>query len=221
MTERKRTLPNWDDERAVARLADEIIADAERSWRIWTLAVSELSTRRAGDEFDEFRYAEKDAVKAALRGDVAPLAKLLLDENWQRLQPETRKVMSEIMLGKRQSTGRSGRPEMTSEERMAANPIHRAEANADVLKSRLRKLYPGIARAAVRERAMEIVAKRTGVSLEALRRQLNRSRKDLHRIARVSVAELTMEIVAKRTGVSLEALRRQLNHSRKDPHRIS
>jgi hypothetical protein len=191
MTERKRTLPNWDDERAVARLADEIIADAERSWRIWTLAVSELSTRRAGDEFDEFRYAEKDAVKAALRGDVAPLAKLLLDENWQRLQPETRKVMSEIMLGKRrrklmsevmlgkrQSTGRSGRPEMTSEERMAANPIHRAEANADVLKSRLRKLYPGIARAAVRERAMEIVAKRTGVSLEALRRQLNRSRKD-------------------------------------------
>jgi hypothetical protein len=215
MTEQKRTLPDWGDEKGVAKLADEIIADAERSWRIWT----ELSTRRAGDEFDKFRfrYAEKDLVKAALRGDVAPLAKLLLDENWQWLQPETRKVMSEVMLGKRL---RVGRPAMTSEERAATTPIHRAEYEALILKSRLPKLYPGIPRAAVRERAMEIAVKRTGVSLEALRRQLNRSRKDSHRIPRVTVSEVALEVVAKRTGVSLEVLRRELKRLKKDPHRI-
>jgi hypothetical protein len=176
MTERKRTLPKWSDEMGVARLAGEIIADEERRWRIWT----ELSPRGAGDEFakSKFKHAEVIAVKAASRGDVAPLAKLLLDGNWQWLQPETRKAMGEVMLGKRRSTGRSGRPEMTSEERMATNPIHRAEANADVLKSRLRKDPHRIARVSVGECAMEIVAKRFGISLEALRRQLNRSRKD-------------------------------------------
>jgi hypothetical protein len=177
MTERKRTLPKWDDEMSVARLADEIIADAERISRIYT----ELGARYAEDEFDEFRYAEEDVVKAALRGDVASLAKLLLDENWQWLQPETRKLMRDVMLGK--PIRSVGRPKKTAEERSARTPIHRAAADANCLKSRLRELYPAIPRAAVRERAMEIAAKRTGVSLEALRRQLRRSSKDPHRIS--------------------------------------
>jgi hypothetical protein len=132
------------------------------------------------------------------------------------LDPETRKVMSEAMLGKS-----AGRPAMTSEERVATTPIHRAEYEALILQSRLPKVYPGIPRAAVRERAKEIAAKRTGVPPEALRRQLNRSRKDPHRIPRVTVSEVALEVVAKRTGVSLEVLRRELKRLKKDPHRIS
>jgi hypothetical protein len=178
MTERKRTLPDWDDERGVARLADELIAKLERHARAF---LDYGASAIAADEFAKFEHAEATAVKAALRGDVAPLARLLLDENWQWLQPETRKLMSEILLGKRIRS--VGHPKMTAEERRATNPIHRAADEANILKSRLQKLYPGIARAAVRERAMEIVAKRTGVSLEALRRQLRRSSKDPHRIS--------------------------------------
>jgi hypothetical protein len=207
------TPPKWNDEKGVAKLADEIIADAEadaeRISRILTRSVPPPGKLR-------FRFAETDAVNAGLRGDVAPLAKLLLDENWQWLDPETRKVMSEAMLGKS-----AGRPKMTSEKRATTTPIHRAEDEALTLKSRLPEFYPGIPRAAVRERAMEIAAKRTGVPLEALRRQLNRSRKDPHRIPRVTMREVALEVVAKRTGVPLEALRRELKRLKKDPHRIS
>jgi hypothetical protein len=203
------TLPKWNDEKGVAKLADEIIADAEahaeRISRFLTRIVPPPGKLR-------FEFAETDAVKAALRGDVAPLAKLLLDENWQWLDPDTRKVMSEAMLGKS-----AGRPKMTSEKRAATTPIHRAEYEALILQSRLPKVYPEIPRAAVRERAKEIAAKRTGVPLEALRRQLNRSSKDPHRIARVSVSKVAMELVAKRFGVSLETVRRELKRLKKDP----
>ena len=217
----KRTLPDWDDEKGVAKLADEILADEHRSRWIWNDAITR------GPPGDEFRYAERVAVGAAERGDVAPLAELLLDEkNWQRLQPETRKLVTEVMLGKHRSGKRLsvGRPRMTTKGRAARNPIHRAEDAALTLKSRLQQVYPGIARAAVRKRAMEIAAQRTGVSLEALRRQLKRSSNDPHRIPRVSVSKVAMErvaeSVAKRTGVSLEWARRELNRLRKDPHRI-
>jgi hypothetical protein len=176
MTEQKRTLPDWKNERGVARRCDEILAEFERGSQAFLhYGVSRI----AADEFAKFKDAEAAAVEAAKRGDVALLAKLLLDENWQWLHPETRKFMSEIMLGKHQGVGR---PKMSPEARWEKTPTHRAAAEFKLLNRELAKSYPGIPRAAVRERALSIATKRTGVLPETLRNYLDRSKKDRRRI---------------------------------------
>jgi hypothetical protein len=180
MTEQKHTLPAWNNEKDVARLVDEIFAKQERIHRAFLNFGAEAT---AGDEFDElidkFNKAEAAAIKAAERGNVALLAKLLLDENWQWLRPETRELMSEVMLDKWRPVGR---PKMTIAERWRNNAIHRAAAEFNLLKRELAKSYPEIDRAEVYERALNIVVKRTGVSSERLRRYLKRSKNDPHRI---------------------------------------
>jgi hypothetical protein len=179
----KHPLPKWNNEQGVARLADEILAKDERIRQAFLDFVNDSAWADNADEFDKlidkFNKAEAAAVEAAERGNVALLAKLLLDENWQWLRLETREFMSEVMLGKHRSVGH---PKMTPEERRAATATHRAAAEFNLLKSQLAKLYPEIARAAVRERASNIATKRTGVSPRTLENYVRRSKKAPHRI---------------------------------------
>jgi hypothetical protein len=85
----KRTLPNWNDEQAVAELAEAIIARREAS----SAAFEAFGAKAmAATIFGR----ESTAVEAALQGDVGPLAALLLDAEFDWLQPETRNVGTEI-----------------------------------------------------------------------------------------------------------------------------
>jgi hypothetical protein len=59
------------------------------------------------DALVKFIFAEKDAVEAAQRGDLAALIKILRGPHRDWLQPETVELMIEFMTGKRNpQTGR-------------------------------------------------------------------------------------------------------------------
>jgi hypothetical protein len=192
----KRALPNWNDEKRVARLAGKIMADWETNYFLEYAARSKANFEAdlasgkysPGDDDDapveliKFKNNEEAAIKAALHGDIAPLSE---DECW--MEPSTRKLMAEFMTGDRNpQTGRRkagrGRPKMTREERWKINPIHRAADEVAVLRQQLRQLYPMQSVTTVRERAIDLAAKRTGVASEKLRRHLRRPKNDRRRI---------------------------------------
>jgi hypothetical protein len=175
----KHTLPKWNDEKGVARLANEILAELESNP---FLDFANNVWARDADDFDKFERAEAVAVEAAKRKrkNAALLAKLLQDEHWDWMQPATRQLIAEILLGKRYKVGT---PKKTAEERRRMTPTHRAAAEFNLLKRGLAKSYPEIDRAAVRERALNIAAKRTGVSPRTLENYVDRPKKDRRRIS--------------------------------------
>jgi hypothetical protein len=175
----KRTLPNWNDEKGVAKLTDEIIAERDANSRHYCDYGDRVADEFA-DEFSEFRHAEAAAVEAARHGDRAPLAGLLLGDRIEWLKPSTLGLIAEIMTGKRKAG--PGRPKLAREKRWTKNPIHQTAVDAHLIWSRLRLLYPGIAPAGVRARAVELAASRAGIAPEALQRHLHRSRSDRRRI---------------------------------------
>jgi hypothetical protein len=188
----KRALPNWNDEKGIARLAGEIMADWETNYFLEYAAnleahLASVKYSPGEDELIKFKNNEDAAIKAALHGDIAPLAALLLSEDECWMEPSTRELMAEFMTGDRNpQTGRRkagrGRPKMTREERLKINPIHRAADEVAVLRQRLRQLYPMQSVTTVRKRAIDLAAKRTGVASEKLRRHLRRAKNDRRRI---------------------------------------
>jgi hypothetical protein len=178
----KRALPAWNDEAGVAKLADEIIAERPpqphhvrtgNPWRDFAERTKAEPLRDQPSDEDahwpeaerkalwEFTRAENAAVDAALRGTRAPLAKLLLHEHWEWLGEDTRKLIAEIILGKLRR-GR-GRPKMARGERWEKTPIHRAAAEVEILQRTFSQHYPKQSLKEVRERAIEIAAKRAKI----------------------------------------------------------
>jgi hypothetical protein len=96
--------------------------------------------------------------------------------------------MVEFMTGARNpKTGRRkarGRPPMTVDAKLAANPMHRAGRDALLVIADLRRLYPEVPSAEVRTRVIRIFAEWAGITDEALRHYLDRSRNDPHRLKR-------------------------------------
>jgi hypothetical protein len=131
--------------------------------------------------------AEEAAVKTALRGNTAPLAALLRDENAHWLKPETRELVDQFMTGARdpktgRRKGKDGRPKMTMAARLAANPIHQAAGDARLIQQELRKLYPEQKVAIVRKFTRAFVAERAGITVEKLNGYLARARHSPQRI---------------------------------------
>jgi hypothetical protein len=192
--------PQWDDERAVAKLVDdEYRAAAERAAieaRQDAIAASlvrprmppELArlfaTNRAVAEYNE---AERQAVADALRGKVGDLAALLRRENARsRLSPETWTLVADFLVGKLNiytgnPRGKAGRPKMSAAERYASNRVHYA-ANVEfpAIRDILRRLYPEQNANQINDRAEKIAQARAiiATSLQNLRR---RSKKGRHR----------------------------------------
>ena len=179
----KRTLPNWNDTKGVAELGDEILAEHKRRLERFR-EYGEAALDGGGDPFElliaQFQKAERDAVEAAERGDTAPLAALLRGENLDWLSSETRELIARLMAGKPEP-GR-GRPKMPPAERFAGNPIHAAAAEVQILQRDLQKFYPDRAAPAVRARALELAARRSGVDEEQLRTYCRRSRSSPQRL---------------------------------------
>jgi hypothetical protein len=184
-------LPNWNDEAEVAKLAGELVAKKQvitNRYRDYRKCVLEGRDQDPSDTWARIEFAEKAAVEAARRGDLAPLAALLRseeDRDW--LQPDTIELVIEFMTGKRnphtgKRKGEVGRRKMTEEEREAKNPIHIAAVEFRVIQSLLRELYPMQSKAVVRDRAVKIAAQRAGVTSERLHHHLNRSQSDRRRL---------------------------------------
>lgn len=190
----KRALPNWSDEKGVAKLVKEILAERQiTADRFRNFQPRYNPPLDDDDAAVESIIAEKSAVAVAYRGDIVPLTELLRDPHRNWLLPNTVELVVEFMTGKRNpQTGRPkgkpkgkgavGRRKMTSEQRLAANPIHRAAFEATVLKQELRQRYRSQKAAEVRERALELAAKRNNVELGRLRRHLKLSKNDRRRL---------------------------------------
>jgi hypothetical protein len=175
----KRALPNWNDEKGVARLAGEIVADWETELETRSRPFLEYADSVL-DGFPKFMRFEKEAVEAARRGNNAMLAELLQSEHLEWLGTDARKIIADILRGTHK-VGR-GRPKMTSKQRWAKNPIHRAALEVAVLRQTLCRLYPEQTAPAVRDCALRLAAERTGVALGTLRQHLRRPKNDRRRI---------------------------------------
>jgi hypothetical protein len=198
----RNTLPDWADEKGVAELAGEIIADARAETQTIAQRFLNFGERVVADdddrpsdqdahwpaadrkELNKFIKAERAAVKAALHGDPAPLAELLLSEHLEWLQPRARNLVAEFLTGKRNLL--TGKPKLgrgnPKKPRKKRSPTHGAEAEAQFLKQHLRELYPKIRLAKLKARADEIATKRAGVTTETLRGYRRRPRGGAHRI---------------------------------------
>jgi len=164
-----RPLPKWKHEAGVAAFADKFIAKQR------------VIADRFSDFAREHEFAEKAACEAARRGDLAPLVAILRSEGG--LHPDTIELVIEFMTGARnpqtgKPRGERGKRRMTTEQREAKNPIHGAAIEFAAIEGLLKQHYPAQSKAAIRERAMDIAAKRAEVTSEKLRGYLNRPRSD-------------------------------------------
>jgi hypothetical protein len=200
--------PRWTDEKAVAEFVAKEIAQDElnelyrlekykvrdiklpKGWRDAPMRVSVAQRRWVG---------EQEAVEAAMRGDVEPLANLLrpfagvfglpdeVNPAIKQLSPATWAIIVQFLTGERKlRTGRlgggPGRPTMSLEERRAESPVHDAAEEVDAIRAILRRSYPDQHSRQIRERAMEIAAQRKGVELDTLVNYLKRPKKDRRRL---------------------------------------
>jgi len=190
-------LPDWNDEKGVADLAGEIIADARLDAAERRVAYGDgpnfANSQTTADRFiayadwvdrqneiSRFKDAEAAAVDAALlRGDWEPMANLVWSEHWKWAEPSTKSLVTRRVVPRR------GRSKMTREERFANHPKHGAAAAAKFLWRHLQRRYPNISPRKVRARAYDIAAKRANhrsVTPKVLRDYFRKPRKGAHRL---------------------------------------
>jgi hypothetical protein len=195
MTTRRR-LPRWSDESAISKLVAEEIEQAELEEE--RLFYSHYAPQIPGVPVSWINAGiERDAVAAALRGDIAELAGLLNPEHpynklrkipiRSRLSPETWRLVVQFLTGERnlrsgRLKGERGRPQMSSEERRAASPVHDAADEVLSIKIILHQLYPDQDRGQINDRAIAIAARRGGTAPSTLSKYLNRPRRDRRRL---------------------------------------
>jgi hypothetical protein len=182
-------LPQWVDEDAVAELVKRALDDAEANAE-YRFAMLPWDTHPGIPGNELLDHMEQDAVAAAERGEIGPLADLLRPEHPMNMYPlfggnpirshfsaTTWTLVADLLTGERNPRtgrlkGKPGRPKMTAEER-------RAPHIADIL----RELYPEQTPAQIHDRALSIAAGMRGVkSAETVKFHLNRARNDRRRI---------------------------------------
>jgi len=185
----KYPLPKWSDEAGVAKLVADELARLARVMARARFGEFDASIPEADKPLLRLKRTEEIAACAArYQGNLTPLAELLRSEPFieqllsgvQWLESETRAYLIDVLNGKVKA--KRGRPRMTPPQRRAANPIHNAMDEFRQIKWHLSRLYPTQSATTVRDRALEIAAKRAGVMAESLRRHLSRAHNDRRRI---------------------------------------
>jgi hypothetical protein len=196
MTARRR-LPRWSDERAVARLVDEEIEQAELEEE--RLFYTHYAPQLPGVPESQINVGiERDAVAAALRGNIAELASLLDPEHPYNklrkipirscLSPATWQLIVQFLTGERsrrsgQLKGERGRPPMSAEERRTTSPVHDAADEVSAIRHILGRLYSEQDHGQINDRAISIAAQRRGIATRTLAKYLSRPKKDRRRLA--------------------------------------
>jgi hypothetical protein len=182
--------PPWRDEDGVAKLAIAELEDAALADEC-QFAMLPWDTHPSMPISEFFDGVEREAVAAFKRGNVKPLAALLRPDHPMNkypikgrtlistLAPSTWQLISDLLAGRRK--GKRGRPRKTEEERRAINPVHDATDAVVVIEQILRKHYPEQDKQQIRDRALQIVEHRSGISQNTLAARLKRSKHD-HRL---------------------------------------
>jgi hypothetical protein len=71
---------------------------------------------------------------------------------------------------------------MSTDQRLAVNPVHRAADEVPVIAAILKISYPDKPKPVVARRAAEVAAARSGARLETLLKHLSRSQRDPRRV---------------------------------------
>jgi hypothetical protein len=193
-------VPQWMDEDAVTKLVEKELDDAESNAE-YKFAMLPWDTHPGISGNELLHGMERDAVAAAERGDIGPLADLLRPEHPLNEHPlfggnpirshfsaMTWTLVADFLTGERNPRtgrlkGKPGRSKMTAEERRAMNPVHDAADMVPVIADILLLHYPEQTPAQIRDRALSIAAGMKGVkSAETVNFHLNRAKNDRRRI---------------------------------------
>jgi hypothetical protein len=193
-------VPQWVDEDAVTKLVKTALDDAEADAE-YEFAMLRWDTHPGIPGNELLDRMERDAVAAAERGEIRPLADLLRPEHpfnehplfggdpiRSKLSATTWTLVADFLTGERNPRtgrlkGKPGRPKMTAEERRAMNPVHDAADMVPEIADILRRFYPEQTPAQIHGRALSIAAGMKRVkSAETVKLHLNRAKNDRRRI---------------------------------------
>src|SRR4249919_3563843 len=172
----KKKLPKWNNDEAVAALVEAEFLEWER----------QDVMDDVGREYPGFKesklllWIESDAADAAKRGNFRPLAELMEPENPLikmltakfRLSTGTLAIVAKKLRGG--GVGKHGRPRKSIEERYASSKCHGAADELPDIIRILRKYYPN---EKVREKAIDIAARRAGINASTLSNYLRSDRR--------------------------------------------
>jgi hypothetical protein len=209
------TPPPWQNEQAVAAFVaaelEELRSEIDRlAWtRPWFVPTEppDLVAMAALVTMENRMVVylpdrEREAIGAALRGDLEPLVDLIrplhhppefhfpdaINPAVKHLSPDTWEIVAQFLTGERNlKTGRRrgepGRPVQSVEQRRADNPVHRAADEFRVIFIILKRHFPNRSRNEIEYRGAKIAAERNGARHETLLRHLARSARDPRRIS--------------------------------------
>jgi|RhiMetdeSRZDD1v2_1073273.scaffolds.fasta_scaffold35305_6 hypothetical protein len=182
--------PPWRNEDAVAKLAIHELKDAALELE-YQFAMLPWETHPGVAAFEVFDGIEREALAEVERGNLKPLAALLHPHHPMNkypiygrtlisaLSPSTWELISDLLVGRRKRN--RGRPRKTEEQRRAMNPVHDATDEVLLIEQILSEHYPEQNNRQIRDRALQIVERRSGISQDILAGRLKRSKSD-HRL---------------------------------------
>jgi hypothetical protein len=183
--------PPWNDDRAVARLADIVMPQVELARQKKGVEAEvvlgldwALSPLRAKASAGNLAAVAELVRAAAERGDIARLVETVMLSS---LSEETRDLVTDIVWASSEGKPGRGRPRASRSERRRMNPQHGAADNVAVIVPILRTMYPGKKRDDILDRSAAIaveIARRSGwiVKKKSLLRHVQRPRGDRRRV---------------------------------------
>jgi hypothetical protein len=172
----KKRLPKWNNDDAVAALVDAEFLEWERQDAMD--AVDRLDP--GFKESELLSWIENDAADAAKRGDFKPLIEIFEQQNLLirhltskfGLSKKTLAIAAKKLRG--EWIRNHGRPRQSDEERHAGSKCHGAAAELPDVIRILKSYYPN---EKVREKAIEIAARRAGIKAGTLSNYLRSDRR--------------------------------------------
>jgi hypothetical protein len=140
------------------------------------------------EEADPEPSREEQAIEAAAKRSNPSLLASLIEDADIKLSPVASRLAAEFLRGERKR--QRGRPKMSSAERAAKTPTHDA-ANyyLAAIEQVLREEYPSQSRRDHRDRALFIVSRMSGVSVQTLTNYLSRPKRGAHKIPKTTTSK--------------------------------
>jgi hypothetical protein len=172
--------PPWDDERAVARLADIVMPQVEAATEMKAAAQAEivlgldwsLSPLRAKASAGDLAAVAELVHAAAERGYISSRVETVMLAN---LSKATRDLVVDIVWASSEGKPGRGRPRMSAAGRRKINPLHDAADNGRAIVPILRQIYPDKRRDDILNRSAAVaaeIARRSGWKTVTKRRVL-------------------------------------------------
>jgi hypothetical protein len=179
--------PRWEHLIAVARRVWDELDEAEYRFNVWDPEVLPMDWPPPPYVPTDRDLAEdQEAAIAAFKeqGDAFLLGHLILSRMKPPLDKSTSLLVWELLHAgaPKPKPGRVGAPKLTEAARRKKNPIHDAADDVDRIIPVLERDYSEQGKRDIKDRAIDIAAKRHGVDRDRLKKHVGRSREDRRRI---------------------------------------